>query len=55
MLSPGAGREVPGHPWNVRPAEEDLHKGPLAKEATYQTWLVIVRKLAGWGTEGLGD
>lgn len=54
-MSPGAGREVLGHPWNVRSAEEDLHKGPLAREATYQAWLVIVRKLVGWGTEGLGD
>lgn len=36
-------------------AEEDLlHKGPVARGATYQAWVVTARKPAGWGTEGLG-
>lgn len=37
VLSSGAGREVPGQPWNARSAEEDLlHEGPWASGTTYQ-------------------
>lgn len=50
-----AGRGLPGHLWNARPAEEDLlHQGQAARGVAYQDWQITARMPASRDTKSLG-